>query len=203
MTPFEQSVRLVHIVVSALVLWFVSTGPWRWSCQERYRQKLFSVRDELFDLARNGTVAFTDPAYVALRAYINSMIRFSHLIGVTRLATFILFKRYIGFRPADPSLGSILAQVKGRDAKEKLTDIKEQVMSHTVRFLLFSSPHLVLASPFLMLLDKLIKPKTSQKGAPAGKPPLMVISIIEVQAREAFRSEAAKRKHASELAIVG
>ena len=71
------------------------------------------------------------PAYVALRAYINSMIRFSHLIGVTRLATFILFKRYIGFRPADPSLGSILAQVKGRDAKEKLTDIKEQVMSHT------------------------------------------------------------------------
>ena len=202
MTPLDQSIGLLHTAANALVLWFVWHFPWRKSCQERYRQKLFTVRDELFDFARRGSIAFTDPAYIALRAYINSMIRFSHLIGVTRLATFILFQRYIGDVPQHyPALGSAISQVKGREAKEFLIAIREQVADHTIRHLLFSSPHILIASPLLRLLDHLIAKRATpvstskQRNNP-------VVTIIEIQARDAYKSEAVKRSHDAELASV-
>jgi hypothetical protein len=204
MTPLDQAVSIIHMAINALILWFIWHVPWRRSCQERYRQKLFEVRDELFDFARGGGVAFTEPAYIALRAYINSMIRFSHLIGVTRLATFILFQRYIGDVPRMyPAVNSAIAEVKGKSTKEALMAIDNKVMNHTFRHLLFASPHVLVAGPALVLLDQIISPKPVTKSPNS---PLQrrhsAIAIIEVQAEDAFGSEAIKRHHDRELASV-
>ena len=43
--------------------------------------RLFVRRDELFELALNGTLGFEDQAYVLLRHKINNMLRFSHKIS--------------------------------------------------------------------------------------------------------------------------
>src|SRR4051794_12215192 len=125
MTSLDQAIGLFHVAINALVLWFVWHVCWRRACQERYRQKLFEVRDELFDYARSGAIDFKDPAYVAVRSYINSLMRFSHRISVTRLATFILFQRYIGDTPTSPSVRNTISQVKGKAVKETLTAIVE------------------------------------------------------------------------------
>ncbi|MGA8029012.1 MAG: hypothetical protein WB992_17875 [Bryobacteraceae bacterium] len=198
MTSIEQAVFCLHIAINALVLWFVWHVAWRRSCQERFRQRLFEVRDELFDFARQGGIAFTDPAYVALRSHINGMIRFSHRISVTRLAAFVLLRRYIGDLPQPyPSLSSSLAQVKGRKAKETLTAINGKVAYHIWKFLIFSSPHILIAGPALYLLDQWINEKPAARLKSSSQPP--IVSMIELQAREAYRSEAVKRCHENEL----
>jgi hypothetical protein len=201
MTPFDQSIAFLHLAINALVLWFIWHGPWRRSCQERYRQKLFEVRDELFDFAREGGISFSDPAYIALRANINGLIRFSHVMGVTRLAAFVIFKRYVGEVPKlHPTLATALSQVKGKAAKERLAEIEDKVRNHTVWHLLFASPQVLIAGPALYLMDEFLS-KKGTKPLPAKRHPSAVI-LIEKQAREAYRSEAIKRRHDEEFASV-
>lgn len=204
MTPVDQAVMLLHVAINALILWFVWHGPWRRACQERYRQKLFEVRDELFDFARQGGIPFTNPAYVALRSHINGMIRFSHRISVTRLATFILLQRYIGEMPQSrPPLETVLASVEDEETKAALKRISTKVRQHTSRHLLFASPHVLIASPVLYLLNRLISNRPMTNPASAGqKHHGAAISLIQDQARDAYRSEAIKREHENELALV-
>jgi hypothetical protein len=201
MTPFDEAINLIHIALNATALWLVWHFTWRRACQERYRQTLFEVRDELFDFARDGGIDFSDPAYIALRSHINSMIRFSHLISVTRLATFLLFQRYIGELPSTPSLKSALAEVRGAATKEFLEDILDNVRTDTLKHLLFSSPHMVIAGPVLRLLDKWISKKPVAVSSPA-RTRQVVVQLIEVQARVTYKSEAMKRRLDPELVSV-
>lgn len=47
----------------------------------RFRQDIFSVRDDLFDLAvASGLV--DDPAYIAFREYLNNMLLFAHHLSI-------------------------------------------------------------------------------------------------------------------------
>src|SRR5258708_11837356 len=200
MTPFDESVNILHVTFNAVLLWAIWHGPWRRSCQERYRQSLFELRDELFAFARQGSIAFTNPAYVALRSHINSMIRFSHLISLTRLATFIVMQRYIGEIPqVEPSLTVALAEVKGKETKQALMAICDKARSHTARHLLFVSPHVLIAGPALLFLDRVISKKSRSTSLPAQQRHPVAGKLIEGQARDAFRSEATKLKHDAEL----
>lgn len=80
--------------VSALFyfsLWFL--GAWLWcvawrsSQVDSLRQKLFALRDDLFDYAMRNPdqLRFSDPAYCNLRSTINTMIRFAHMVNASRL----------------------------------------------------------------------------------------------------------------------
>jgi hypothetical protein len=51
---------------------------WRELRIEVFRQRIFQIRDELFDFAAEGNISFNDPAYGALRTSMNSLIRFAH-----------------------------------------------------------------------------------------------------------------------------
>lgn len=200
--PIDEAVRLLHVAFNAVVLWLLWHYPWRRSCQFRYRQKLFEVRDQLFDFARSGQIDFTDPAYVALRSYINSMIRFSNAISVTRLATFIVFWRYLGDSPRTrPSLADTLSQVADGSVKLELCSIRQSVEGHTIKHLMFSSPHVLLAGPPLLALYHYISKKPARQRPPA-QSINPAVELIEVQARDAYGSAAIERLHEHELAAV-
>ena len=54
------------------------------------RERLFTIREDLFDYAADGSIGFDDPAYVKLRLVFNSLIRFAdHLTG-TRLLLLVV-----------------------------------------------------------------------------------------------------------------
>jgi hypothetical protein len=57
---------------------------------ERLRQDVFSLRDDLFDQARAGRIAFDSQAYLATRSMLNGVIRFSHRISFSRFASYTL-----------------------------------------------------------------------------------------------------------------
>lgn len=55
---------------------------------DSFRQRMFVLRDELFDEARSGLVEFDHPAYGLLRGAMNGYIRFGHRL---RLLEFLIF----------------------------------------------------------------------------------------------------------------
>ena len=57
---------------------------WRDARLDSFRQELFVLRDELFDYAASGKIAFDDPAYRLLRQMMNGMIRYGHQISFFR-----------------------------------------------------------------------------------------------------------------------
>lgn len=60
---------------------------------ERHRQKLFEIRDALFDYAAAGNIAFTHPAYAMVRSTINGFIRHAHRISVVQMIAFLFLSR--------------------------------------------------------------------------------------------------------------
>ena len=89
MTPIEVSTALSTLCSLALLWVFFHV----FYCDYRvdvFRQKLFALRDDLFDLALTGVVSFEDSAYGLLRSTINGYLRFGHRI---RLFSVI----YLGF----------------------------------------------------------------------------------------------------------
>ncbi len=69
--------------------WFV---PWKNLFVDEYRQQLFAVRDELFNMAFRGEIPFDSEEYLCLRELLNGTIRFAHAMSPFTL-TFLLVYR--------------------------------------------------------------------------------------------------------------
>jgi hypothetical protein len=83
-------VNAIVSLLSLLMLWFLYSFAYRDYRRDVYRQKLFALRNELFDLALAGDVSFETPAYQTLRTTINGFIRFAHHMQFGGLAIFIV-----------------------------------------------------------------------------------------------------------------
>lgn len=55
---------------------------------ESIRQRIFSLRDELFDEALKGNISFNSQAYIATRSMLNGVIRYSHRISFARMIAY-------------------------------------------------------------------------------------------------------------------
>lgn len=75
----------ISCLISFALIWILFFWCWRDYRLNRFRQELFSLRDELFDIARSGDIAFTHPAYQVLRTTINGTIQFGHKFGIVDL----------------------------------------------------------------------------------------------------------------------
>jgi hypothetical protein len=71
---YEQIMSLLGLIA----LWAFWYYLWKPQRVDIFRQKLFCLRSDLFDLAAKGTVPFDHPAYMQLRLLINGLIRFAH-----------------------------------------------------------------------------------------------------------------------------
>lgn len=58
---------------------------------DAFRQDLFAVRDELFDVALDEAISFDHPAYLAFRDTLNKMVRFGHRSTAPQLVVLVLF----------------------------------------------------------------------------------------------------------------
>jgi len=76
MNPAEAVTTALSTLVSVLGLWVLYAWFYRDYRRDVFRQHLFALRDELFDMAARGEIRFDHPAYRLLRAAINGFIRF-------------------------------------------------------------------------------------------------------------------------------
>jgi hypothetical protein len=78
---YEQIMSLLGLIA----LWAFWYYLWKPQRVDIFRQKLFCLRGDLFDLAAKGTVPFDHPAYAQLRLLINGLIRFAHRASLPSL----------------------------------------------------------------------------------------------------------------------
>ena len=67
--------------VSIAGLWWLFFWRYRALRVDEFRQKMFALRDQLFDEAAAGLIQFDHPAYGMLRSTMNGFIRFGHKLG--------------------------------------------------------------------------------------------------------------------------
>ena len=68
----------VFTTLSLIGLWILFFWLYRDYRVDLFRQRMFELRDELFELGRAGEIAFHHQAYGLLRTTINGYIRFAH-----------------------------------------------------------------------------------------------------------------------------
>lgn len=74
--------QILLFLISFLCLWFFFFILYKDLAINIFRQKMFQLRDELFDEAAKGLVEFNHPAYVVLRNTMNGFLRFGHKISL-------------------------------------------------------------------------------------------------------------------------
>jgi hypothetical protein len=92
MTSTENVSGVLHIALGLVALWLLFFKFTREYREDALRDRLFGVRDKLFDFAASGKIAFDEPAYGRLRSTINSSIRFAHRITFSRLVFGIVYR---------------------------------------------------------------------------------------------------------------
>lgn len=146
-TPSEIANFLMLAV--ALGMWsIVIFKIWPELWLDRFRQSMFSVRDDLFDFAAKGNISFEDPAYVLLRRQMNGFIRFGHQLSVFRLLMTKCMSMAIGesdHTEWHDSWNSALENVKDHEVRSRLMDFQRQGAFIAISYLIGGSPVLWLA----------------------------------------------------------
>jgi hypothetical protein len=89
----ENMYALLSSLLSLAGLWYLIFWRYRIFRIDAFRQKLFILRDELFDYADAGNIAFDHPAYGTLRRAINGYIRFGHRLTLWHVILIALSMR--------------------------------------------------------------------------------------------------------------
>lgn len=137
-----DSIVAVHSAIWLIVLAFLIFYRWRHYRIDSLRQKLFILRDELFDYALEGGIDFSDPAYTATRTTLNCLIRFAHKITFSRVV--------IGFTSDKlqlPSRRNPHAEVMALPEGE----VKQKLVSVQNRMLFALAIHITTGSPTLWI----------------------------------------------------
>ena len=74
--------RFCLVLFIAWLIWYQFWIPYR---IDYFRQRLFKLRDELFEYANAGNLEFTHLAYTDLRLTINALIRYGHRVTIWRI----------------------------------------------------------------------------------------------------------------------
>lgn len=135
-----NAIELISVLGLYSVLFFKILPTYR---LDSFRQSMFAVRDEVFDFAAKGNIAFDDPAYVLLRRQMNGLIRYGHHLTVFRmLMTFILRNMEVG--NVSPhwteQWNAALLKIEDHDVQEKMRLFYNRSIYIAVRHLVSGSP---------------------------------------------------------------
>jgi hypothetical protein len=143
MTDFTSTAATAILtLISGTGVWLLLSVLYRDYRIDVFRENLFALRAELFDLARRGEIAFDHPAYVDLRTTINGWLRFADRISLLQVmltARLVKSRGPVELKPwekytrrLEPGLRAELAAIRDRMHFELLKQV-------------------VLTSPLLML----------------------------------------------------
>lgn len=138
--------NFLSFLISLSALMLLAYGPWQAAMEDWARQRLFEVRDRIFDMARAGRISFDDKRYIATRHALNSMIRFVHEITWVRMLYISIIRIWMPVHESE-KLGM----------KEAVEAIEDPVLAKELRreFAIAGTTLgmlMILRSPFLVLL---------------------------------------------------
>ena len=85
----SQNIVYLQSVISLALLAFVIFWLYRDFKVDSFRQKLFALRDDLFDDAEASGIDFSHSSYDVLRTAINGFIRYAHRINIFQILALV------------------------------------------------------------------------------------------------------------------
>lgn len=87
----EIAAVVIKVGISLAILWVFHFWLYKDLMIDIFRQKIFILRDELFDYAASGHIDFNHPAYGTMRRAMNGFIRFAHRLDLLHAVFIMLF----------------------------------------------------------------------------------------------------------------
>jgi len=154
-----QTITIVDILFATIVcatLWYLIFFLFRDYFTDSFRQSMFTLRDNLFDEARNGLVDFNHPAYGLLRETMNGYLRFGHQLSALSLIIFYALpsSRKALKMPAFSFEIKWGKKTKGltKDQLERLTGYRNTMQKLVIKYLWKSSPTLLFLTAACVLV---------------------------------------------------
>lgn len=151
MTAASLAVVLESAAALAFLAWLL-LSLWPAQRVDLFRQQLFALRDEVFDFAADGKIAFNSPAYVLLRQLLNGFIRYAHNVTPFRITLSFLRWKLSARQPTQDWAAA------WNEALEKLPDeeTRAKMKEFYSRLALLIGGHFALTPEALALLIPLI-----------------------------------------------
>lgn len=150
----SDAIHVLETCVSLALLWALWHYGWRAFSLDWTRQTLFSIRDDLFDLALRGEhgLSFESSVYGSLRASLNNNIRFAHRITPYHvwIASFFPGPRVIKqeMRNYKTDADVEIEALQNEELKRKLREIRVRARQAMVQYLLGNSPVFLVTTGF-------------------------------------------------------
>jgi hypothetical protein len=130
---YEQIMSLLGLI-GLWAFWYYLWKPQR---VDAFRQELFGLRSELFDLGANQVVPFDHAAYAQLRLMINGTIRYAHQVSFPTLLVVIAQSEHA---PSDPlAVWKKHVQELPEDGRNRLLAIHNRVSGAFAKHLIGGS----------------------------------------------------------------
>jgi hypothetical protein len=163
----EYLVALVVTTLGLCLLVVLVLFLWREYRVDVFRQRIFLIRDELFDLAAEGRISFDAPAYGSLRTILNGYIRFAHKMSMTRTLGMFLLRRLVPNPALERSASDLLGPIEQHpdaEVREKLRKIFSRANFEIFRFVAWPSVILLMPSILALLAGTSIYRRVTRRG---------------------------------------
>jgi len=91
----QEALELTVLFSIAICAWWIFFVEQQSYWLDLTRQRLFAIRNELFDCAIQGKISFDHPAYKMTRTTLNGMIRFTHEVNLLYFLTIYFAHRFV------------------------------------------------------------------------------------------------------------
>ena len=150
------------------------------------RQRLFLIRNKLYDAALEGRISFDDPAYTMTRTTLNGMLRFTHEVNIMYLISVFLAHKYVykGRRSTDyqNQFDDAIKNLSMENRKLILRTIAESHIT-ILRHIMSTSPILwPILKPLSIILAVFNKTKKVRRMTMRGKKRKEPWSVIDAEA---------------------
>jgi len=154
MNQDAQIVATLQFAFVLVCLWFLVFQCWRSYRVDALRQRLFALRDELFDYATSGAISYDDPAYWRLRLVTNGMIRFAHRLTFPRfLLTVVVNSLWPNPYPINQfqEWAKAVEDIRDSETRKKLHEFNVRMSDMVVRHLIGGSPTFLVLLVFFLI----------------------------------------------------
>lgn len=149
-----NSLEYLPLALNLAILYFA----WKFGVRNyflaKYRQKLFTIRDSMFDEAHNGNLSFDSLAYRMMRLRINGAIRRAHrLTPIDLLVIGFHRKAFMNLANNESNiLKQAISSENNKAAQEYLEEVKDQVDMLTAVFMIKANPFMWVISLVLIVV---------------------------------------------------
>jgi hypothetical protein len=129
----------VSTTVSLLGLWVLFFWLYRDYRVDLFRQRMFTLRDELFEYAAAGNIAFDAPAYGLMRDMLNGYIRFAHRLNLVLVTLTLRDGKTLRVRTANLERVQAALAKQPPETRKKLEQLLSQMHWYVVDQLVLTS----------------------------------------------------------------